>query len=319
MMRIDAHQHFWRYDPADYPWIGNGMDVLRRDWLPQDLRPLLDAHAIDACIAVQARADEVETGFLLQLARTHDWIAAVVGWVDLSAADVESRLARWREERRLAGFRHLLQDETDVAATLSDPAFNRGVAAIQANAKVFEILVRGARQLAATPAFCARHDGHWLVLDHLGKPAIGGSDDDAWETALRKLAQLPHVVCKVSGLVTEVRTPGIDAAVVHRYLDAALEAFGPERLMFGSDWPVCLLRADYAEVAALVRDWAARLSADEQAQLWGGTGARCYGLRHATDEIRTRSGGHPGATEPGIPDDGLHPDRVETTEDRDGA
>ena len=278
MMRIDAHQHFWRYDADDYPWIGNGMDMLRRDFLPQDLRPLLDVHAIDACIAVQARADEAETGFLLQLAGEHDWIAAVIGWVELRADDLDARLARWGDERKLAGFRHLLQDETDVASALAEPAFNHGVSAMQDRAQVFELLVRGADQLAATPALCARHDQHWLVLDHLGKPAIGGADDDRWKATLKELAAMPHVLCKLSGLVTEVVTQELDDGVVRRYLDAAMEAFGPQRLMFGSDWPVCLLRAPYAEVHRIIDEWARSLSADQQAQLWGGTAARCYGV-----------------------------------------
>ena len=151
---------------------------------------------------------------------------------------------------------------------------------------VYEVLVRGAAQLAATPAFCGRHDRHWLVLDHLGKPAIGGGDDAAWETALRALAALPHVMCKVSGLVTEVRGAAIDEARIRRYLDIALDAFGPWRLLFGSDWPVCLLRASYAQVAAIVGEWARRLSPDEQAALWGGNAARCYRLHASDDEAR---------------------------------
>lgn len=289
MMRIDAHQHFWRYDADAYPWIGDDMDVLRRNWLPRDLRPLLDAHGIDACIAVQARAEEAETRFLLQLAREYDWIAGVVGWVDLHADDIEAKLARWHGERRLVGFRHLLQDEADVAATLADPGFNRGMAAVQANAKVFEVLVRGAEQLAATRGFCARHDDHWLVLDHLGKPAIGGAHDDRWRAALRGLAAMPHVLCKLSGLVTEVVAPDVDDAVLRRYLDTALELFGPHRLLFGSDWPVCLLRAPYARVFGIIDDWAQSLGGDARTQLWGGNAARCYGLAlPATTSIEER-------------------------------
>lgn len=278
MTRIDAHQHFWRYRAADYPWMGDGMDVLRRDWLPQDVRPLLEAHGFDGCIAVQARAEEIETDFLLELAGTHDWIAAVIGSVDLRADDLEHRLARWEGRARLAGFRHLLQDEVDVPAFLADAAFNHGVATLQARGQVYEVLVC-ASQLADVPAFCARHDRHALVLDHLGKPAIGGDGDAQWREYLRQLAALPHVACKLSGLATEVGDRAVDASDLHRYLDIALELFGAQRLMFGSDWPVCLLKAEYAEVFAIVQQWAARLSADEQASLWGGTAVRCYGLR----------------------------------------
>lgn len=278
MIRIDAHQHFWRYRAAEYPWMAEGMEVLQHDHLPQHLRPLLDAHRIVGCIAVQARAIETETDFLLNLAREHDWIMAVIGWVDLRADDLQRRLARWDEWDKLAGFRQLLQDEADVPAVLADGAFNRGVATLQTQQQVYEVLVRAA-QLAAVPAFCARHDRHWLVLDHLGKPAIGGDGEAQWREYLRQLAALPHVLCKVSGLVTEVGAPAVDAAVLQRYLDIALDLFGARRLMFGSDWPVCLLKAEYAQVFDIVERWAARLSSAEQANLWSGTAARCYGLR----------------------------------------
>ncbi|MQP77592.1 amidohydrolase family protein [Stenotrophomonas sp. MYb238] len=277
-LRIDAHQHFWRYSAPDYPWMGAGMEALRRDHLPDAVLPLLDAAGIDACIAVQARASEAENDFLLELARQHPHIAAVVGWVDLFAADAGERLAYWRSQPRFAGVRHLLQDDADVAATLADARFARGMRALQERALVYDILVRGPAQLAPVAAFCTRHDRHWLVLDHLGKPAIGSDGEDAWRRHLRDVAALPHVLCKVSGLVTEVVGMRVDTDAIHRHLDAALEAFGPERLMFGSDWPVCLLRADHAAVATLVRDWAARLSGGEQAQLWGDNAARCYGV-----------------------------------------
>jgi len=278
MIRIDAHQHFWRYRAEDYPWMGDGMEVLQQDYLPQHLRPHLDAHGFDGCIAVQARAADIETDFLLELACEHDWIAAVIGSVDLRAGDLERRLALWSGQSKLAGFRHLLQDEADVPACLADAAFNRGVATLQAWGRVYEVLVR-APQLGDVPAFCARHDQHWLVLDHLGKPALGGKRDAQWREYLRQLAAQPHVLCKLSGLVTEVGERAVDASELHRYLDVALELFGAHRLMFGSDWPVCLLKAEYAEVFGIVEQWAAGLSADEQAALWGGTAARCYGLR----------------------------------------
>ncbi len=278
-LRVDAHQHFWRYAPRDYPWMGDGMDMLRRDWLPADLAPLLAAAGLDACIAVQARADEAENTFLLDLAQRHDAVAAVIGWVDLFAASAEERLAHWRAHPRFAGVRHLLQDDPDVAATLADPRFARGVGAVQRQGLVYEILVRGPAQLAAVPAFCRRHDRHWLVLDHLGKPAIGGDGEADWRRHLHALAAQPHVLCKVSGLVTEMAGPALDAGALRRHLDTALEAFGAERLMFGSDWPVCLLRADYAAVTALVDDWASRLSGTERAQLWGDTALRCYDIR----------------------------------------
>ncbi|TCW79794.1 amidohydrolase [Burkholderia sp. SRS-46] len=285
-MRIDAHQHFWRYRADDYPWIGAGMDVLARDRLPDELRPLLEAQAFDASIAVQARAGRDETGFLLDLARDDARIAGVVGWEDLRSPRLAECVAEWGSPK-LRGFRHQVQDEGDVASFVAQPDFNRGVAWLQARGYVYDVLVFQ-RQLPDVLGFCARHDAHWLVLDHLGKPALAEFDRDGtaharWRDALRALGALPHVACKLSGLVTEAdwrRGPHArDDAHIEQALDTALEIFGPQRLMFGSDWPVCLLAAPYHEVAARVERWAAtRLSAAERQAVWGGTAARCYGV-----------------------------------------
>lgn len=289
--RIDAHQHFWRYRPEGYRWIGPDMQLLAADHMPDDLLPHLRAHGIGATIAVQARADIEETCFLLGLARAHPWIAAVVGWEDLGAADLPERLQQWRAEPRLRGFRHPVQDEADAARFLGAPAVRRGIGLLQAFGYAYDVLVSG-HQLEAVAAFCARHDRHWLVLDHLGKPpvAAGAPACEAmanWRAALERLRPLPHVVCKLSGLVTEAgwRTglQPADMACIDACLDVALEVFGPARLMFGSDWPVCTLAAPYGGVYGIVRRWAAaRLSADEQRAFWGGTAALCYGLDAST-------------------------------------
>jgi L-fuconolactonase len=284
--RIDAHQHFWRYRAADYPWIGAGMEVLAQDQLPPALQPLLQAGGLQASIAVQARGDRAETRFLLDLAQQHDWIAGVVGWDDLARPDLDERLSAWQGREQLVGFRHQVQDEQDVAAFLKQADFNRGVALLQSRGYVYDVLVHQ-HQLSDTLAFCRRHDQHWLVLDHLGKPALRdfAEVDTAacWRREIGALAQLPHVVCKLSGLVTEADwRNGLqirDIAHIRTCLDIALAAFGPQRLMFGSDWPVCLLAASYAEVVQLVADWAAEnLHDEEQQAVWGGTAARCYGL-----------------------------------------
>lgn len=276
-MRIDAHQHFWRFDPAEYPWMDADMQVLRRDWLPEDLRPLLEARRIDACIAVQARASEAETDFLLMLATQYAWIGGVVGWVDLRADDLPQRLARWGDVPRLRGFRHQLQDEPDVRAFVNDARFRHGVRQLQLQEHIYEVLVF-AHQLDAVRAFCGDCDGHWLVLDHLGKPAVLKHDHATWKAQLQPLAAMPHVMCKVSGLVTEAidATGQFDAADLRPYLDTALELFGPQRLMFGSDWPVCLLATPYARVASIVESWAAHLSVGEREALWGLTAQKIY-------------------------------------------
>ncbi|KUZ91206.1 amidohydrolase [Burkholderia ubonensis] len=285
-LRIDAHQHFWRYRAEHYPWIGAGMDALARDRLPDELHPLLRAHALDRSIAVQARAGREETAFLLGLARGDARIAGVVGWEDIGSPQLADNVTEWGRDK-LLGFRHQVQDEGDVAAFVSRPAFESGIAWLQAQGYVYDVLVFQ-RQLPDVRAFCARHDAHWLVLDHLGKPALAEFDRDEtafprWRDALRALGALPHVACKLSGLVTEADwAHGLrprDFSDIERCLDAALEVFGPQRLMFGSDWPVCLLAASYDQVVALVERWAAtRLSEPERRAVWGGTAARCYGV-----------------------------------------
>jgi L-fuconolactonase len=279
-MKVDAHQHFWRYRAEDHAWIGADMTALRQDCLPQDLLPLLRACGFDRCVAVQARGSEIETQFLLHLAEQHDCIAAVVGWVDLRAVDLPARLERWGMAPKLAGFRHLVQDEPDVATLLADPRFLRGVARVQEQSRVYEILVH-ARQLAPVPEFCATSDRYWLVLDHLGKPAIRDRDLRTWRTRVLPLADMQHVVCKISGLVTEAMNAygEIEPAAIAPYLDTALEIFGSHRLMFGSDWPVCLLAASYPQVVEIVERWAERLSVDERDAIWGETARRIYGLQ----------------------------------------
>lgn len=285
MSRIDSHQHFWRYDAAEFPWIGSGMQDLARDWLPADLKPLMQASGIERCIAVQARTSEAETDFLLALAAEQPWIAGVIGWVELREGDVERRLARWRGQSALKGFRHVLQDEADVPAVLSSPVFRRNVAVLQSRGLVYELLVH-AHQFDGLADFCATLDGHTLVLDHLGKPAIREPGDSAfasWRVALQPVAAQPHVMCKLSGLVTEARwrdgaLDGHRPADFHRYLDTALELFGPHRLMFGSDWPVCMLAQPHAGVVDLIDGWSQRLSPNEREALWAGNAQRCYDL-----------------------------------------
>jgi len=287
-MKIDAHQHYWRYQPKDFGWISDGMPVLQRDYAPADCQTAMQAAGITASIAVQARSMEQETDFLLQLASQNPSVLGVVGWTDLRAAQLEERLERWTQHPALRGFRHIVQEEPDVPGLLNDAAFQRGVAQLQRRALSYDVLLFG-HQLPDAQAFCARHDSHWLVLDHVGKPALRdwALPDLAsrWRKQLCALAQLPHLMCKLSGLVTETAWSSADAltakdhAAIRQCCDDALEAFGPQRLMFGSDWPVCQLAAPYAQVADSALEWAAsRLSASEQDAFWSGNAARAYGL-----------------------------------------
>ena len=270
---IDCHQHFWRYDAAQYGWIDDSMAALKRDFLPDDLAPLMRAEGVTGTIAVQARQDDAETAWLLELAAQHPFIRGVVGWVDLQAQDVECRVERLAATPRLLGVRHVVQAEP--AGFLHHTAFRRGIAALEPTDLVYDILI-SARQLPEAIRFAAAFPRQRFVLDHLGKPDVRGGGFDEWRRELADLAALPHVWCKLSGLVTEADWRAWTPSQLRPYLDAALEAFGPSRVMIGSDWPVCTLAAPYAGVLALARDAIADYSIDEQAQMLGKTAEDVY-------------------------------------------
>nr|WP_315241388.1 amidohydrolase family protein [uncultured Albidiferax sp.] len=283
MQKIDSHQHYWRFEPTAFPWITPGMAVLAQDRAPADCP--LQASGITGTIAVQARTEAAETDFLLDLAAQNPSILGVVGWADLASPSLEAQLDGWAQHPRLCGFRHILQDEPDVAQVVENPLFRRGVALLQTRQLTYDVLVF-AHQMPLVIDFCTAHDAHWLVLDHLGKPPLKNPElMPQWTQSLKALAALPHVVCKLSGLVTEAAWPfadGLPTAVqqtVWDCFDTALQAFGPARLLFGSDWPVCELAAPYPAVHQLAQTWAAkRLSDSEQTAFWSGNAIRCYGL-----------------------------------------
>lgn len=276
-MRIDAHQHFWQYDPKAYPWIDERMQRIARDFLPDDLQPLLTACDIDGSIAVQARSTLAETRFLLDLAKTHDSVKAVVGWADLCADDIGDVLDELCETKELRGLRHIVQDEPNDQFLLRND-FQRGVQKLADRNLVYDILIYP-RQLDAAVSFVAALPEQPFVLDHLAKPDIKSHDIQAWQPGFDGLAQFEHVSCKVSGMVTEANWNGWQPDDFRHYMDSALEAFGPDRLMFGSDWPVCLLAAnDYQAVYQLTADWAGALSPTEQQKLFGDNAARIYSI-----------------------------------------
>lgn len=274
-MRIDAHQHFWRYQAADYPWMTAAMEPLQRDYLPVDLAPLLKHHQLNGSVVVQARQCPAETAQLLQWAEAAPATQAVTGWVDLHQPDLDAQLEVLRHPL-LRGFRHQVQDEPDPAAWLSAASTVQGMSQLQQQGYVWEMLVTW-RHLAATTQFAAQHDRHWLVLDHLGKPDIAAGALH-WGKQVEGLAAMPHVVCKLSGLVTEVVNAPWHAEQLRPFIEEAIARFGPQRLMFGSDWPVCLLAAGYDEVYQLVENAISRLTPTEQASIWGNTAGQVYGL-----------------------------------------
>ncbi|MDR7376845.1 L-fuconolactonase [Rhodoferax ferrireducens] len=283
--KIDSHQHFWQFDAKAFPWIGPGMAVLAQDRGPGDYAPAMQACGVGGSIAVQARTEVAETDYLLDLAARHPSIVGVVGWVDLAGDALVSQLETWSQQPKLRGFRHILQDEPDVAQVVNNPAFRRGVALLQRQQLVYDVLVF-AHQMPLVLDFCRTQDAHWLVLDHLGKPPLKHPEQmPHWVQSLKALAALPHVVCKLSGLVTETAwpypggLPGVVQQAIWDCFDQALDAFGPERLLFGSDWPVCELAAPYPTVDLLAHTWASqRLSVTEQAAFWAGNATRYYQL-----------------------------------------
>jgi L-fuconolactonase len=286
-MKIDTHQHYWRYQAEEFPWISEAMPLLQRDCMPADCAAAMRVAGVDGVVAVQARTLAAETDFLLQVAAQNPEVLGVVGWADLSAADLEHRLEQWGDYTAFKGLRHILQDEKDVGAWVNTPAINAGLHAVQKHGLVYDVLVFD-HQLPSVIEFCARHDQHWLVLDHVGKPAVRNwaHSAEGWRKNMHTLAALPHVMCKLSGVVTETDWAGRtgvspdDAKIILSCFDQALEGFGPQRLMFGSDWPVCQLAAPYDAVHGLAHQWAAsRLNVQEQDAFWSGNAIRCYGLQ----------------------------------------
>jgi len=274
-MKVDAHQHFWRYDPHRDAWITDEMRAIRRDFLPDDLGGLLAAQGIDACVAVQADQSDQETTFLLDLARRYSFIKGVVGWVDLRSPHLDETLERLAADPRFRGVRHVAQAEPD--DFLARAEVIRGIGRLTRVGLPYDILI-ASRQLPAALTMTARLPEQRFVLDHLAKPLIRDGVLEPWATGMRELARRPNVCCKLSGLVTEADWTGWRAEQFWPYLDVAVEAFGPDRVLFGSDWPVCLLAAPYERVLGVVVEYAASLSAAERDALFGGNAVRWYGL-----------------------------------------
>ena len=273
-MRIDAHHHFWCYDPAEYGWIDDSMPALRRDFLPADLQREIAAVGIDGVISVQARQSLAETHWLLEQMAEHDVIKAVVGWVPLVSPDVKEILGDLAYAKALKAVRHVVQDEPDDQFLLRDD-FNRGIDALAEFWLAYDILIYE-RHLPQTIEFVDRHPYQRFVVDHLAKPRVKAGELEPWATNLRRLAERENVYCKLSGLATEADWANWTEDQLRPYLETALEAFGPERLMFGTDWPVCLLATDYRSWYDIVQRFAARLSPDEQARILGGTACEAY-------------------------------------------
>jgi L-fuconolactonase len=286
-MRIDAHQHFWRYNPQEYGWIDDSISALRRDFMPADLQPELERSRFDGTIAVQARQTLTETKWLLELAEAHSFVLGVVGWVDLQSPDVVSQLAELAENPKLVGIRHVVQSEADDQFLLR-PSFLRGISALEKFGLPYDILIYP-HHLPVAFEFVSRFPRQRFVLDHLGKPLIRSGALQPWASGIRKLAELPNVYCKLSGLVTEADWNNWKSEDIKPYLDIALECFGSERLMIGSDWPVCTVVASYSEVMNLVTEYFSCYSDAVRNSVLGGNAAKFWNLAHRKEPLNSAS------------------------------
>ena len=264
-MIIDAHQHFWKFNPVRDTWITEEMQVLRKDFLPDDLQPVLERNRINGCVAVQAGQSEEETHFLLRLAEAHDFIYGVVGWVDLRSPEVEDRLAHFSQYGKLKGFRHIVQAEPE--GFMLQPEFQRGIEKLRRYNFTYDLLVYP-NQLPDAISLVRKFPDQKFVLDHLGKPNIKQGILYPWDEHIRTLARFDNVYCKVSGMVTEANHQTWSEEAMTPYLDAVFDAFGSYRLLFGSDWPVCLLAADYRKVKDLVGNYLKDRRFVQESEVW---------------------------------------------------
>lgn len=277
MTLIDSHHHLWKYSTEQYGWINEEMGVLRKDFLAAELREIASAGGVDGFVSVQARQSLTETDDLLAIAAAEPLIRGVVGWVPLADANVGEVLDAYADRAKLKGVRHVVQDEPDDRFIMGDD-FNRGVAQLADRNLVFDVLIF-AKQLPASIEFVDRHANLTMVLDHIAKPTIRSEQfDQSWETNIREIARRENLFCKFSGVATEVRDANWTIETIRPYWDVALETFTPKRLMFGSDWPVCLLKTEHNEWLNLVRQLASELSADEQAAFYSDNAIKAYQL-----------------------------------------
>jgi L-fuconolactonase len=275
-MKIDSHQHFWKYDPTRDKWITAQMKAIQKDFLPNDIINTLKINDIDGTVAVQADQSENETDFLIIQANEFNWIKGIVGWVDLQAENITDRLDYYSSFNKLKGFRHLIQDEKD-PDFLETIAFKNGISALQKHNFTYDILIKP-NQLVAANEFVRNFPNQKFVLDHIAKPNIAKNDIFQWSKQIKELARNENVYCKLSGIVTENHWNLWNEADFKQYLDVVFEVFGTKRLMFGSDWPVCMLAAAYSQVVEILDNYMADLSENEQNLIWGQNAIDFYNL-----------------------------------------
>lgn len=274
-MTIDSHQHFWKYNPVNHAWINDEMKIIQKDFLPEQLKPLLERHNIDGCVTVQVDQTEDENHFMLSLADKHDFIKGVVGWIDLRAADLDERLQFFQQFPKLKGFRHIVQGEPK--GFLSDVKFIEGVKKLVRYNFTYDLLIYH-HQLEEALKFVHHLPNVKIVVDHIAKPSIKTGEKTHWELNMAALATFKNVYCKVSGMVTEADWKNWKDDDFTPYLDEVFEAFGANRIMYGSDWPVCQVAANYEQQFAIVQQYISKLSAIEKQLVMGENAKTFYNL-----------------------------------------
>ncbi|KDN55588.1 amidohydrolase family protein [Flavobacterium seoulense] len=275
-MVIDSHQHFWIYESEKHAWIDDDMKVIRKDFLPEDLKTVYQENNIDGCVAVQADQTLAETDFLLDLAQKNDFIKGIVGWVDLRASDVDTVLEHYSKFPKLKGFRHVVQGEADHNFMLR-PDFLNGIAALEKYNFTYDILIFP-HQLGAALELVRRFPNQKFVIDHIAKPYLKDGFYDGWATLMKAIAEHKNVYCKLSGMTTEADYNNWTPEQIEPYMQLVLDAFGANRILFGSDWPVCLVAGNYTKTKELVTNFIAKLSSEEQAAIMGGNAVQFYKL-----------------------------------------
>ncbi len=275
-MIIDSHQHFWKYDPVKHGWINDDMKILQQDYLPENLQKIYQENAVDACVAVQADQSETETDFLMDLAAKNPFIKGVVGWVDLRSENLEERLEYYSQFDILKGFRHVVQDELDPNFIIGKQ-FKKGIALLHTYGFTYDILIFP-KQLEATLQLVKEFPEHRFVIDHIAKPMIKTGFIKEWEVLIREIAKYPNVLCKVSGMVTEADWNHWKYNDFLPYLNVIFESFGTDRIMYGSDWPVCLLGGEYGSIKSIIERYIYSFTDEDKEKIMGKNAVKFYRL-----------------------------------------
>lgn len=276
MKVVDSHQHFWKFDPVRDNWMEPGkMEAIRKDFLPADLKPIIDQYKVDATVAVQADQSLDETDFLLEQANKNDFVAGVVGWIDLKSSSLQSSLKSYQDSTSLVGFRHITQSEPK--GFMTDPTFLEGVTTILEQDYRYDVLIYWHQMEEAIEMIRALPE-KLMVLDHIAKPNIQDGRILKWKKSMKELAEFEHLYCKISGMITEAHWQYWTENDLRPYIDVAMETFGPDRCMFGSDWPVCTLAGSYGQVISTLRSYLSSFTKSEQSRIMGQNCLDFYGL-----------------------------------------